>query len=168
VPSCSQPLQRYRRHVDGGTHYTMAGAQGGTCMEVETYKLPLSGASLPTTRLTVLATSLIPAVPIQDGWTLISVSLLLMKRYWSRLLALVLVVVIGLTGCSNSSPGGLSGDYSQDTLAVLNTIKLALRCQKIHRIKHRLRQKRVKINDFTARYRRDSCRPIPSLQCERR
>jgi len=44
---------------------------------------------------------------------------MLMKRYWSRLLALVLVVVIGLTGCSlNSSPGGLSGDYSQDTLAV--------------------------------------------------
>jgi len=69
---------------------------------------------------------------------------MLMKRYWSRLLALVLVV-IGLTGCSlNSSPGGLSGDYSQDTLAVY-TIKLALRCQKIHRIKHRLRQKRQKL-----------------------
>ncbi|MEM1395472.1 MAG: photosystem II protein Psb27, partial [Cyanobacteria bacterium P01_H01_bin.150] len=33
-----------------------------------------------------------------------------MKRYWSRLFALVLVVVIGLTGCSGS-PDQLTGDY---------------------------------------------------------
>jgi len=65
-----------------------------------------------------------------------------MKCYWSRLL-LILVVVIGF-GVPQVAPGGLSGDYSQDTLAVVNTIKLALRCQKILPLKHRLRQKRVK------------------------
>jgi photosystem II Psb27 protein len=83
---------------------------------------------------------------------------MLMKRYWSRLLALVLVVVIGLTGCSlNSSPGGLSGDYSQDTLAVLNTIKLALEMPEDSSNKTQAQaEARQKINDFTARYRRDS------------
>ena len=47
------------------------------------------------------------------------------KRLWSQLFALVLVVVIGLTGCS-ASPGGLVGDYRQDTLAVLNSMKSVL------------------------------------------
>ncbi len=50
-----------------------------------------------------------------------------MKRYWSGLVALVLVVVIGLMGCSSNSPtGSLIGDYRQDTLAVINTLRLAI------------------------------------------
>ena len=44
------------------------------------------------------------------------------KRLWSQLLALVLVVVVGLAGCS-ASPGGLVGDYRQDTVTVLNSMK---------------------------------------------
>lgn len=81
-----------------------------------------------------------------------------MKCYWSRLLALILVVVIGLMGCSSSStPGGLSGDYSQDTLAVVNTIKLALEMPEDSPTKAQAQaEARQRINDFTARYRRNT------------
>ncbi|MDP5018537.1 MAG: photosystem II protein Psb27, partial [Dolichospermum sp.] len=47
---------------------------------------------------------------------------MLIKSYWSRLLSLVLVLVIGLVGC-NGSPDSLTGDYRQDTLAVVNTLR---------------------------------------------
>jgi photosystem II Psb27 protein len=81
-----------------------------------------------------------------------------MKRYWSRLLALVLVVVVGLMGCSSSSsPDGLGGDYRQDTLAVVNTLKLALELPEASPDKAQAQaEARQKINEFTARYRRDS------------
>jgi photosystem II Psb27 protein len=46
------------------------------------------------------------------------------KTYLSRLLALVLVVVIGLMGCSNAT--GLTGNYGEDTLKVIETITSAL------------------------------------------
>ncbi len=80
-----------------------------------------------------------------------------MKRYWSRLLALVLVVVIGLMGCSSSvTPGDLSGDYRQDTLAVINTLKLALDLPEDAPNKPETQvEVRQKINEFAARYRRD-------------
>lgn len=81
-----------------------------------------------------------------------------MKRYWSRLLALVLVVVIGLMGCSSSSaPGDLSGDYRQDTLAVVNTIRLAMEMPEDSPNKAQAQaEARQKINEFAAYYRRDS------------
>ena len=81
-----------------------------------------------------------------------------MKCYWSRLLALILVVVIGLMGCSSSSTlGSLSGDYSQDTLAVVNTIKLALETPEDSPVKAQAQaEARQRINDFTARYRRNT------------
>ena len=81
-----------------------------------------------------------------------------MKRYWSRLLALVLVVVIGLMGCSsNSDTGGLSGDYRQDTLAVLDNLRTALDLPEDAPNKAEAQaEARQKINDFAARYRRDS------------
>ncbi|MFM6875480.1 MAG: photosystem II protein Psb27, partial [Microcystis panniformis] len=47
-----------------------------------------------------------------------------LKPYISRLLALVLVLVIGLMGCSGSS--GLTGNYGQDTLTVIETLTTAL------------------------------------------
>jgi photosystem II Psb27 protein len=79
-----------------------------------------------------------------------------MKRYWSRLLALVLVVVIGLMGCE-SSPGALTGDYRQDTLAVVNTLKNALELPDDSPNKAAIQaEARKKINDFAARYQRDS------------
>ena len=79
-----------------------------------------------------------------------------MKRYWSRLLALVLVLVIGAIGCSNS-PDGLTGDYRQDTLSVVNTLKTALELPEDSQNKGVARSEaRQKINDFAARYQRDS------------
>ncbi|BAZ25939.1 photosystem II 11 kD protein [Kalymmatonema gypsitolerans NIES-4073] len=79
-----------------------------------------------------------------------------MKRYWSRLLPLVLVVVIGLMGC-NSSPGALTGDYRQDTLAIVTTLRTALELPEDSSNKAALQaEARKKINDFAARYQRDS------------
>ncbi|NMG07085.1 photosystem II protein Psb27 [Brasilonema sp. UFV-L1] len=78
-----------------------------------------------------------------------------MKHYWSRLLALVLVVVLGLMGC-NSSPGGLTGDYRQDTLAVVNTLRTAIELPQDSPDRVSLEaEARKKINDFAARYQRD-------------
>ncbi len=79
-----------------------------------------------------------------------------MKRYWSRLLAVVLVLVIGVIGCSNS-PDGLTGDYRQDTLSVVNTLRNAVELPQDSPNKGVAQaQARQKINDFAARYQRDS------------
>ncbi|NWF58301.1 MAG: photosystem II protein Psb27 [Fischerella sp.] len=79
-----------------------------------------------------------------------------MKRYWSRLLALLLVVTIGLMGCSGS-PDGLSGDYRQDTLSVVNTLRQALELPDNSPNKTAAQaQARQQINTFAARYQRDS------------
>ncbi len=67
-----------------------------------------------------------------------------MKRYWSRLLAMVLVVAIGLMGCSGS-PDSLTGDYRQDTLAVVNIMRQALELSEDSPDKAaQFKQKRVK------------------------
>ena len=80
-----------------------------------------------------------------------------MKRYWSRLFALVLVVVVGLMGCSTSSaPGNLSGEYRQDTLAVVNALKSALDLPDSADKVQAQSEARQKINEFTAFYRRDT------------
>ncbi|MBE9050900.1 photosystem II protein Psb27 [Nostocales cyanobacterium LEGE 11386] len=77
-----------------------------------------------------------------------------MKRYWSRLLALLLVVTIGLMGCSGS-PDSLTGDYRQDTLAVVNIMKQALDLPEDSPNKVAVQaEARQKINDFSARYQR--------------
>jgi photosystem II Psb27 protein len=76
-----------------------------------------------------------------------------MKRYWSRLLALVLVLAIAATGCG--SPDSLTGNYSQDTLAVVNIMKNALDLPNDAPDKAAiLAEARQKINDFSARYQR--------------
>jgi photosystem II Psb27 protein len=76
-----------------------------------------------------------------------------MKRYWSRLLALVLVLTIGLMGCS--SPDSLTGDYRQDTLAVVGILKNALELPQDSPNKAAAQaEARQKINDFSARYQR--------------
>lgn len=79
-----------------------------------------------------------------------------MKRYWSRLLALVLVVAIGLMGCSGS-PDGLSGDYRQDTLNVVNTLRHTLDIPDNSPEQSAAQaEARQQINSFAARYQRDS------------
>jgi photosystem II Psb27 protein len=76
-----------------------------------------------------------------------------MKRYWSRLLALVLVLTIGLMGCS--SPDSLTGDYRQDTLAVVGILKNALELPQDSPEKAAAQaEARQKINAFSARYQR--------------
>ncbi|MBW4643602.1 MAG: photosystem II protein Psb27 [Goleter apudmare HA4340-LM2] len=76
-----------------------------------------------------------------------------MKSYWSRLLALVLVVAIGLMGCS--SPDSLTGDYRQDTLAVVTVLRNALDVSQDSPDKAAVQaEARQKINDFSARYQR--------------
>jgi len=79
-----------------------------------------------------------------------------MKRYWSRLLALVLVAVISLTGCSGS-PDNLTGDYQQDSLAIVNVLRNALALPDDAADKAAVQgEARKKINEFAARYQRNS------------
>ncbi len=79
-----------------------------------------------------------------------------MKHYWSRLLALLLVVTIGLMGCSGS-PDGLTGDYRQDTLAVVKVLKQAVELSPDDPNKAAIQaEARQKINDFSARYQRSN------------
>jgi photosystem II Psb27 protein len=81
-----------------------------------------------------------------------------MKRYLSRLLSLLLVVCIGLVGCSAAPEGsiGLTGDYRQDTLAMVNTLREAIALPDDSPEKVSVQaQARQLINDFSARYRRD-------------
>ncbi len=80
-----------------------------------------------------------------------------MKRYISRLVALVLVVVIGLMGCSSDNVTGLTGDYRQDTFALLQSLRTAIELPEDAPDKAAAQaEARQKINDFASRYRRDS------------
>lgn len=82
---------------------------------------------------------------------------MVMKRYLSRLVALVLVVVIGLMGCSSNSASGLSGDYRQDTLTLLQSLRTAIELPEDAANKAEAQSlARQEINDFAARYRRDT------------
>lgn len=77
------------------------------------------------------------------------------KSFLSRLLALMLVVVIGLVGCSNST--ALTGDYTQDTLKVINTLSAVLDLPNDASNKAEVQsQAREEINEYISRYRRDS------------
>jgi photosystem II Psb27 protein len=78
-----------------------------------------------------------------------------MNRFLSRVFALVLVLMVGLMGCS-SSPTGLSGNYRQDTLALIESLRGALELPNESPEKAAAQEEaREKINDFSARYRRD-------------
>ncbi len=78
------------------------------------------------------------------------------RKYLSRLLALVLVFTIGLMGCT-SNPSGLSGNYSQDTLAVLGNLKTALDLpDDASNKKEVITLARRQISDYASRYRRNT------------
>ena len=77
------------------------------------------------------------------------------KNFLSRVLALVLVVVGGLVGCS-SSPSGLSGNYTEDTLAVLENIRTAIELPSdAPEKKETVTLVRQQISDYASRYRRN-------------
>jgi photosystem II Psb27 protein len=78
-----------------------------------------------------------------------------MRRLLSSLFALALVIVVGLTGCSGT-PAGLSGNYRQDTLAVIESLRTALDLPDDSPDKTTAQaEAREKINQFSAKYRRD-------------
>ncbi|WP_088242678.1 photosystem II protein Psb27 [Calothrix rhizosoleniae] len=78
-----------------------------------------------------------------------------MKRNWSRLLALILVAFIGLTGFA--SRDGLTGDYRQDTLDVLNNLKNVIELPKDAPDRIELQKEaRQQIKTFAARYQRNN------------
>jgi photosystem II Psb27 protein len=86
-----------------------------------------------------------------------SIVIKLMKKYISRLLALVLVAAITLVGCAGSSTGVLTGNYSQDTLAVVDSLRTAILLPEDAPEKIEAQgQAREIINEFIARYRRDN------------
>ena len=101
---------------------------------------------------------MIPRIQIRDTIDIdlsICSQNMLMKRYWSRLLALVLVVVIGLTGCSGGSE--LTGDYRQDTLNIVSVLREALDAPDDAPNKAESQaEARKKINEFAARYQRNA------------
>jgi photosystem II Psb27 protein len=79
----------------------------------------------------------------------------MLKRVWSQLFALLLVVVVGLVGCG-ASPGGLVGNYRQDTVTVLTSMKAVLELPDDSPDKPAAQAlARQNINDFASRYRQD-------------
>ncbi|MBD2579870.1 photosystem II protein Psb27 [Oscillatoria sp. FACHB-1406] len=77
------------------------------------------------------------------------------KSFLSRLLALMLIVVVGLAGCANN-PSGLTGNYSQDTLTVLQSLGTAIdSADNAENKADIVRLARTQMNDYAARYRRD-------------
>lgn len=82
-----------------------------------------------------------------------------MKRYIARLLSLVLVVCIGLMGCASAPEGsiGMTGDYRQDTLAVVDSLRTALQLPDNSPEKGAAQaEARQLINEFASRYRRET------------
>ncbi|VEP13934.1 Photosystem II lipoprotein Psb27 [Hyella patelloides LEGE 07179] len=78
------------------------------------------------------------------------------KNFLSRIFALALVLVIGLMGCS-SGPAGLTGNYSEDTAAVLSNLKTAIELPKdAPNQKEVVTLARQQISDYASRYRRNS------------
>ncbi|MBD1999158.1 photosystem II protein Psb27 [Leptolyngbya sp. FACHB-541] len=79
-----------------------------------------------------------------------------MKKFLSRFLALALVLVIGLMGCT-SAPAGLTGNYREDTLALVNSLRTAIELPDGSPNKAVAQtEARQRINDFASRYRRDN------------
>lgn len=80
-----------------------------------------------------------------------------MKSVIARLFALVLVAVIGLTGCSAGTSGLLTGDYRQDTLMLVDSLRtsISLPDDDPAKAEAQAAAKGV-ISDFASRYRRDA------------
>jgi photosystem II Psb27 protein len=77
------------------------------------------------------------------------------KQLRAVVIGLMLTLVVMLTGCSGSM-GTLSGNYTQDTLNLVQTLRqaVALPEDDPHKAEFQTAA-REQINDFAARYRRD-------------
>ncbi len=92
---------------------------------------------------------------MDSNFRVLNLYIVMVKRLWSQLFALVLVVVVGLVGCS-ASPGGLVGNYRQDTLTVLNSMKAVIELATDAPDRASVQSvARQNINDFASRYRQD-------------
>ncbi len=77
------------------------------------------------------------------------------KSSFSKLLAFILIVVISLTGCTSAT--GLTGDYSKDTLTVVQNLSTAIELpQDAENKKEAQNLARKQINDYISFYRRDN------------
>ena len=77
------------------------------------------------------------------------------KNFLSRLMALVLVVAIALVGCGSNT--GLTGNYSQDTLKVIETLTTALDLPNDAPNRKEVQTlAKEQINDYISRYRRET------------
>ncbi|MFM1843075.1 MAG: photosystem 11 kD protein [Cyanobacteriota bacterium] len=78
-----------------------------------------------------------------------------LQNQLARVLALVLVVAIGLTACDSGT--GLTGNYSQDTLTVIETLTEALDLPTDAADRQEVQDKaRAQINDYISRYRKNT------------
>jgi photosystem II Psb27 protein len=78
-----------------------------------------------------------------------------MKRFLSLFFSLVLGLSLLLGGCA-SDPANLSGNFRQDTLALVDSLRTAITLPEDSAAKTAAQaDARTKINGFIARYRRD-------------
>lgn len=81
-----------------------------------------------------------------------------MRQLFTRFLALILVAVIGLAGCSNAGVSGqMTGDYKEDTLTVIENLRTAINIAPDDPDKGATEvDARNIINDYFSYYRRDN------------
>lgn len=80
-----------------------------------------------------------------------------LKSFLKSLFALILVAVIGITGCASAFAAELSGNYQQDTLAVIETLKSLLSSSgDAPNLSELQDEARKEISDYISRYRRIS------------
>ncbi len=79
----------------------------------------------------------------------------MMKHFFRRLLPLILVAIIGLVGCA-TTPSLITGNYAQDTLAMVDSLRTAIELPESSPDKAKAQaQTRELINQYASRYRRD-------------
>ncbi|HIK26074.1 MAG TPA: photosystem II protein Psb27 [Thermosynechococcus sp. M46_R2017_013] len=79
-----------------------------------------------------------------------------MKRFWAMVCALLLSVSLLLTSCANV-PTGLTGNFREDTLSLISSLREAIALPDNDPNKKAAQaDARKKLNDFFALYRRDN------------